>query len=117
LTDQGLRWKYDSEDYTNGEYHFPLLSVSASKNNEGEINITVANVSPGKDLQTSIELNGFENFKVNKSELITSDKINSYNDFGKVEEVYISEFNDFVKDGNNIKVTIPSKSVMLINLK
>jgi len=112
-----LPTKVQSEDYTDGEYHVPSLSVSASKNKAGEINITVSNVTLDKDLQTTITLEGLEEFDVKKSDIITANKMNSYNDFGKDEEVNISDFDGVAKNGNSIQVKIPSKSVMLITLK
>jgi alpha-N-arabinofuranosidase len=109
--------KVQSEDYTDGEYHVPSLSVSASKNKSGEINITVANVTLDKDLQTTITLEDLEEFDVKKSDIIMADKMNSFNDFGKDEEVNISKFDGIEKDGNTLNIDIPSKSVMLITLK
>jgi alpha-N-arabinofuranosidase len=105
-----------SEEYGNDKYKIPSLSVSASKNDEGVINITVANVTPGNDLETSIELKGIENYKIVKSEIITSDKMNDYNDFGNEEKVNIKEFSGTKLNGNNIQVNIPSKSVILVSL-
>jgi alpha-N-arabinofuranosidase len=106
-----------SEDYTDGEYHLPSLSVSASKNKAGEINMTVANVRLDKDLQTIISLEGLDDFEIKKSDIITADKMNSYNDFGEDEEVNISKFDGVMKEGNALNIDIPSKSVMLITLK
>ena len=106
-----------SENYESGEYSFPPLSVSTSKNSDGDINITIANVTPDKDILIDIEIKGGAKFRIGKSEIITSDKMNSYNDFGKEEEVSISEFNDIRLEGKTVKLTIPSKSVLLINLK
>jgi alpha-N-arabinofuranosidase len=57
-----------------------------------------------------------EDLEVKKSDIITADEMNSYNDFGKDEEVTISKFEGITKDGNNLNVNIPSKSVMLITL-
>jgi len=104
-------------EITHGEDNFPALSVSASKNIDGEINITLANVSPDKELNTHIDLEGIENFKITNSDVITSDKMNSYNDFGQNEQVNIKDFNGIKKDGNSIQVNIPSKAIILISLK
>ena len=105
------------EEFTHGEDSYKLLSVSASKNKDGEINITLANVTPDKDLNTSIDLSGIENFKIINSDIITSDKINSYNDFGKPETVNIKDYKGIKKEGNSLQINIPSKSVMRISLK
>jgi alpha-N-arabinofuranosidase len=108
----------DAEKYGDGdaENDFSTLSVSASKNDKNEINITIANVTYDRDLSTVIEIDGLDNYSVRKSEIITAGEMNSYNDFGKDEEVNISEFKGIGKEGNNIKVNIPSKSVLLISL-
>lgn len=106
-----------SEKYLNGTEEIPSLSASASQNKDGEINITLANVTADNDLQTSINLNGLEDFEIINSEIITADKINSHNDFNKKEEVSIKGFNSVDKDGNNLIVSIPSKSIVSISLK
>lgn len=106
----------DAEKYGEGENDFPTLSVSASKNDKEEINITVANVTYDRKMPTEIVLDGIENFSVKGSKIITADKMNSYNDFGKEEEVNIAEFNGVKKVNNGLIVDIPSKSVLLITL-
>ena len=106
----------NAEKYGDGENDFSTLSVSASKNDKDEINITIANVTYDRDLLTMIDIDGLDNYSVRKSEIITAGAMNSYNDFGKDEEVNISEFKGIGKEGNNIRVNIPSKSVLLISL-
>jgi alpha-N-arabinofuranosidase len=105
-----------AEKYKYEDKEIPALSVSASKNKQGTVNITIANVSPGKDLETDIEIAGLNNLKIVNSEIITSDKINDYNDFGKEEVVNIDNFSGAEINGNKIEVNIPSKSVILITL-
>jgi alpha-N-arabinofuranosidase len=73
-------------------------------------------VTPDKDIETSFDIEGIENFSIVKSNIITSEKMNAYNDFGKQEEVNIREFKGIHKEGSSIKVNIPSKSVLLISL-
>lgn len=104
------------EDYINGNDTIPSISVSASKNSKGEINITISNVKPDSDLETSIQLAGLNDFKIIKSEIITADKMNALNDFGKKEEVNIKEFKKAKKEKNQIHVNLPAKSVLLLSL-
>ena len=106
-----------AEKYGDAENDFPTLSVSASKNDNNEINITLANVTYDRDLSTTIDLNGMDKYSVKTTEIITAEKMNSYNDFRKDEKVNISEFKGVEKEGNNLKLNIPSKSVVLISLK
>ena len=106
-----------SEIFSDEENDFSTLSVSASKNDKNDINITIANVTYDRDLSTIIDLKGLNNYSVKESEIITAEKMNSYNDFGKEEEVNISEFNGVKNFNDGLQVKIPSKSVLHITLE
>jgi alpha-N-arabinofuranosidase len=49
--------------------------------------------------------------------VVTGQKINSYNDFGKAEEISLKEFKDVKINGTNAVVKIPAKSVVMIELQ
>ncbi len=106
-----------TEDYQNGEKKIPAISVSSSKDKTGKINITLTNTNPVKNIESSITLDGIDNIKSVTGNIITADKMNAYNDFGKEEEVNIKNFNDFKFSDNNIKVKLPSKSVILLTIE
>lgn len=93
----------------------PLVNASASINKEGEINITICNLDAGKGQQVQLEINGAEVKKI-KGEIITGENINSFNDFGRQEEVTIKSFNGYKDNGNCIEVNMPSKSIVLITI-
>ena len=107
----------NAEKYGDKENDFSTLSVSASKNDKNEINITIANVTHDRDLPTLINLEGYESFSVKNSEIITSEEMNGYNDFGKDEKINISKFNGIEKANNGLQIEIPSKSVLLITIQ
>jgi alpha-N-arabinofuranosidase len=102
--------------YYNQEDSIPTLSVSASKNAENEVNITLANVNPDDPASTSITIDNDMKYKVSRAEIITAENISDYNDFGKEELVNIKEFKDLDMKGNEVKVNLPPKSVILITL-
>lgn len=93
-----------------------LINVSASVNNEGEINITICNLDAEKEHNVEIELKGTSVSRA-EGEVLTGDKINSYNDFGKTEEVHIKPFGGFKVKGNGIDVALPSKSIVHLTIK
>lgn len=105
-----------SEKYALDNEMIPSLSVSASQSKDGRLNITLANVDPNKDLKTVIDFNGLTKIGDINGEIITADKMNALNDFGKDEQVVIKEFNDFKKKKMSVEVVIPSKSVVLLTL-
>jgi len=102
-------------DYNfNGE-KLPAISASASTKN-GVTSITLCNLNPNKSEKLEIDLPGTD-FSSANGQIITSKKINDYNNFGEKEKVNIKSF--AVKKPKNeiLNVDLPAKSVVLIQLK
>ena len=105
------------EAYRNNEEEVPALSVSASKDNEGVINVTVANVDPDQSKVTVVQLANGEKFEILSAQIITADEMNSYNDFDQEEKVNIQTFDDYKIKGSDLTATLPSKSVVHLAIK
>ncbi|MDB4582883.1 alpha-N-arabinofuranosidase [Draconibacterium sp.] len=106
-----------SEQYTNGDESVPALSATASKDAEGKIHITITNVNPGEAVQVLCDVRGIDKIAFEKGSIVTGKKINSYNDFGKKEEVTLKDFSGAKVKGNLVEVNIPAKSIVMIELK
>ncbi|MEO0293304.1 MAG: alpha-L-arabinofuranosidase C-terminal domain-containing protein [candidate division WOR-3 bacterium] len=104
------------EGYFYGQGKIPLISASASKDKDGKIHISVVNLDPVKERNLLCEIRGVSLEKV-PGEIITANKINAYNDFGKPEEVKIEPFKEFKIDENNIVVTLLPKSVVMLEVQ
>ncbi|MFC2137148.1 alpha-N-arabinofuranosidase [Bacteroidota bacterium] len=107
----------NSELYQFGDESIPALSASASKNKDGNINITIANVNPNKEVNTTLSIDEIEEFDIVTAEVITSDEMNDLNDFDMEEKVNIQTFEGYEQDGNNIIVNMPPKSIVLVTIK
>jgi len=105
------------EKYTFGNESVPALSATASKDASGKIHITITNLNPSKNLEVSCDLRGKEGVKFAKGSIVTGEKINSYNDFGKNEEISLKDFKDVKVSGNALTVNVPAKSVVMIELQ
>jgi alpha-N-arabinofuranosidase len=104
-----------SEDYEYEGEKIPALTSSASIK-DGVTNITLSNANPNEALEVECYL-GSDNYKSVSGQIVTSDKINDYNDFGKEEKVKIDNFEvEKPKDGK-MMVEIPAHSVVLIQLQ
>jgi alpha-N-arabinofuranosidase len=104
-----------SENYEYNGEELPAITSSASVK-DGVTNITLTNVNPNKAVKIDCNLNGL-NFKSINGQIISADKMNAYNDFGKEEVVNISAF-DVKKPNNDIlSLEIPAHSVVLLQLK
>ena len=80
-----------SESYTSGKDSIPALSVSASKDKQGRIHISLANLHPTEDGNLRCELKGTNHSRVS-GEIITAPMMNAFNDFGRPEAVNIQPF-------------------------
>jgi alpha-N-arabinofuranosidase len=103
-------------NYTVGDKSIRTISSSASKDSTGLIHITLSNVNPNESAKVKIELKGSEQREFVRGEIITGDKMNSYNDFGKQEEVTLKDFDQVNLDGNELDVQLPSKSIVMLEL-
>jgi alpha-N-arabinofuranosidase len=103
------------EDYTSGDKHIPSISASASEDNEGKVHISLANLNPGKEITLTCPLIG-ESLKKVTAEILTSTEMNSFNSFEDPEKVKTAAFSRCsIKDGI-LTVTLPSKSVVVLEL-
>jgi alpha-L-arabinofuranosidase len=103
------------EDYAYGDRKIPAVSASASVDDAGKVHISLANLNPSKSVSVSCPLIG-DVFKKVSGELLTADKMNAFNSFEEPDKVKPAEFKGFnFKDGV-LKVDLPSKSVVVIEL-
>jgi alpha-L-arabinofuranosidase len=102
-------------EYKSDKINMPLINSSASIDKAGNINITICNMSDEKGFDINIEMVN-TNIKNIKGEIVTADKINSFNDFGKEPEVFSKDFKDFKINKQSVDVKLPSKSVVLLQI-
>jgi len=66
-------------------------------------------------LELSTIIKGKKLTKVS-GEVLTSEKINDYNDFGKKDLVKTAKFKNVKIADNKLNVTLPSKSVVILEI-
>jgi alpha-N-arabinofuranosidase len=93
----------------------PTVHASASTKN-GVVSITMCNLNPNKSETIEIEVTG-NDFASASGQIITSDKMNNYNDFGKQETVTLKDFEVAKPKNGKLTVELPSKSVVLVQLQ
>jgi alpha-L-arabinofuranosidase len=103
------------EDYVYGNKKIPSISASASVDKEGKIHISLANLNPNKEITVSCPVVG-EIYTKATGEVLTAPEMTSFNSFEKPETVKPSSFNGFKMNGGILTVTMPSKSVVVIEL-
>ena len=94
----------------------PAVSASASRDREGRIHISIANLQPAKAENVRCELKGVTATHV-AGEIITAAAMNAYNDFGKPEAVNIRTFTGAQIHAGALTVELPAKSIVTLELR
>jgi alpha-N-arabinofuranosidase len=104
-----------TESYYKGAESIPALSASASKDKEGRIHISIANLHPTKAQNLRCDVKGSTSSRVS-GEIITAASMNAYNDFGKPEAVNIRPFTDAQLRNGILTVSLPAKSIVTLEV-
>lgn len=103
-------------DYIWNGKKIPSLNVSASKDNNGAIHISIVNIDPKNSISLNVDLRGAA-VKDISGKILTAASLNSMNTFEKPDEVKTADFKDFKIDKNGITVKMPAKSIVVLELK
>src|SRR5690625_1040291 len=101
----------------NGNKDFQQISISASKDKDGIINISLCNLDHQSGATVDIDLRGLINPFYVSGRILTAENMNDRNTFENPEVVKPSVFEDFFVDGYNLTVTLPSKSVTVLTIE
>ena len=93
----------------------PEMSVTASRDADGKLHVSIANPMIGK--AQTVVLN-FDELKPEKvtGEILSAPSMNSYNDFGRKPAVAPKAFASFTRKGKTLTVTVPDASVVCLEL-
>lgn len=103
-----------TEEYVYQERSIPAVSASASER-DGLINVTLTNANPNEDLELSCVIG--KKIQSVKGQIVNSQEITDYNDFGQKEKVFIERFDGIEIDESSLSLSIPAHSVILLQMK
>lgn len=94
----------------------PLISATASKNKEGIIHISLSNVDADNAQEVIINL---PRVKVAKAsgKILTSPNLTDYNSFEKPNNVKLNTFEEVKVTGGTLKIKLPAKSIVTLELR
>lgn len=107
---------FTSPDYVLDNQKIPAINVSVSRDSTGVTHITLVNIDPSNNVTVNTTLTGVE-WKTVTGQILTSAKITDINTFEKPVTVQIAKFDGAKKQGDLLNVVLPSKSVVLLELK
>ncbi|MBN1952316.1 MAG: alpha-N-arabinofuranosidase [Bacteroidales bacterium] len=106
----------NSTEYTLGDKSIPAISASASEK-EGVINLTLSNLDPNEGKSVTVNLDTEGKIKILSADIITANKMNSYNDFDNPDEITLKEFKGYQVKSGQLILDMPSKSVVHIAIE
>ena len=103
-------------DYRMGDASVPSLSASASRDSEGRLHLSIVNLDPNRSAELTTTIWGGDVKRVT-GEVLTAPAVNAMNSFDRPETVKPAPFSGYKLEGSKLNLTIPSKSVVVLELK
>lgn len=94
----------------------PSLSVSASKDKNGVINVSFVNIDPNQPVDITCNLKDAAG-KLISANIITAPKTDTFNSFDNPNQVIIKDFKDGDFKKGILKIKIPEKSLVTVQIK
>ena len=107
---------FTSNKYKQGNREIDAVSVSASKDENGKIHITLVNADLNNEQKIDTQLLGAKAKKVN-GQILTTDKIDDHNSFDNPSKVKVKDFNGASLSNGNLSITLPPSSVVMLELQ
>ncbi|RVU05891.1 alpha-N-arabinofuranosidase [Novosphingobium umbonatum] len=102
-------------DYKRGAWTMPAISASAVKGKDGHIHVALANLDPNRAMPVSIALGGVKAGKV-AGQILTAPAMNTMNTFAAPQTLVPVPFKGASIKGATLSVTMPAKSVVVLDL-
>ena len=108
--------QFVSPDFKNGKEKIPALNMSASIDSNAVVHMTIVNLDPNNAINIRTALQTIKWTKV-EGEILTSAKITDINSFDKPENVKPKTFDGAKKQGDDLVLSLPAQSVVLLTIK
>ena len=106
----------DRGTYTHDGESTPAISVSASKDEQDRIHVTLANKDPNRPRTLSVDLRGQDVSSVD-GRVLTADRMNVHNTFEQPTRLTPSAFDGAELEEGTLTIQLPSKSVVALELQ
>jgi alpha-N-arabinofuranosidase len=108
--------KFNSPDYAYGDSKIPAVNCSASRDSNNIIHISLVNLDPSKAI-TIRTATGNLISKTVTGQILTSSHFTDINTFSHPDKVKPVPFTGAKKQGGDLVITLPPKSVVVLELK
>jgi alpha-N-arabinofuranosidase len=103
---------------TNADHdqHIPAVNCSASRDSTGAIHISLVNLDPSKTITIRTAIDNLIS-KTVTGQILTSTHYTDINTFSQPDKVRPTTFTGAKKQGGDLVITLPPKSVVVLELK
>jgi alpha-N-arabinofuranosidase len=109
------------ENVTGGGFTMPVLTAGSTVNELNEVNLSFSNIdlTKSRSITVTLQKNNIQSYVISSANIVTGAAKNSYNDFGKAEDVNIQPLgkSNYSIIGKTLTVNIPKYSVVMLTLK
>jgi alpha-N-arabinofuranosidase len=105
-----------SADYTFNSQKIPAVSVSASRDKSGKIHVTLCNLNPNQSAEVAVDLQGAKAQKIS-GQVLTAPEMNAHNTFENPDAIKPADLSAFKTTDAGFTVTLPSKSVVALEVE
>ncbi len=106
----------NTPEYKLGETTVPALHVSASRDQNGRLHLSIVNLDPSRTAELTTTLSGTA-VKTVVGAVLTAPAMNAINTFEKRDAVKPVPFSGARLQGSQLSLNIPSKSVVMLEIK
>jgi alpha-N-arabinofuranosidase len=101
--------------YENNGVTLPQVTVSASKNTEGKVHVSLCNIDHKNEALIDLDLRGINAADSKVSGIIlTADSMNAHNTFEQPDVVKPAEFTGVTVENNKLVIKLPAMSVVTL---
>jgi alpha-L-arabinofuranosidase len=111
-----LPMSFDSGSYEFGGESIPAVTASASRDAQGRIHITLANLDPNRARTIQAAVRG-QNVSRVSGRILTADDMRAHNTFERPNTVQPAQFTGARLSGGNLTIQLPAKSVVVLELR
>jgi alpha-N-arabinofuranosidase len=104
-----------SPDYGRDGKKIPALSVSASRDKQGVVHISVVNAHASQGVKLDCTLKDVAASQI-AGRILTADQLDAHNTFDNPDQVKPAAFNTADLNGNRLTAEIPPHSVVVLTL-
>lgn len=106
----------EAGDCTHGGQSIPKISVSASRNAEGHIHLSLCNLHPNEAEAIFCEMTGDAQLSHASARILTDAKMTAHNTFDQPDRIKPKPYKDVDLKKNGLSLTLPPKSVVVVEL-